>query len=85
MSAKQELTVEQILNAWQSQSHVCRVTPAQRAFIAAMRVARAMGVGFGWMQQVIEWEWRYELSALGQSPESAWGPLAYERERRSRT
>lgn len=40
---------------------------AEWQFIADMRNARAHGVGFGWMQQVIEWEWQAKTPG-------AWGP-----------
>jgi hypothetical protein len=34
------------------------ITSPEKQFIADMRRARALGVGYGWMQQVIEWEWQ---------------------------
>jgi hypothetical protein len=47
------------------------VTEPERWFIDKMRLAAASGVGYGWMQQVIEWEWRSKDSA------GAWGPEYY--------
>ena len=44
------------------------LTADELAFIEDMRVARAAGVGYGWMQQVIEWEWQ------SADPVGAWGP-----------
>lgn len=66
-------TVEQRLQQWASQAPGLRVAPAEQQFIADMRKARAAGVGFGWMQQVIEWEWN-AVSATG-----GWGPEYYDR------
>lgn len=66
-------TVEQRLFEWAKQPGAV-VTSAEWDFIADMRHARANGVGYGWMQQVIEWEWQDE------SPETALGPESYERE-----
>ena len=51
------MTVEEILEEWAAQ-HGSRVYPEEWAFIADMRKARAAGVGYGWMKQIIEWEWR---------------------------
>jgi hypothetical protein len=48
-------------------------------FIGAMRIARALGVGYGFMLQMIEIEWRYQSAALDQSPDIAPGPLALEK------
>lgn len=50
-------TVEDRLAEWLKQPGAV-VTAAQRQFIDDMRRARAAGVGYGWMQQVIEWEWQ---------------------------
>jgi hypothetical protein len=49
------------------------LTPAQRAFIEDMRVYAERGVDFGWMQQVIEWEWQ------SRAPHEARGPEYYEK------
>lgn len=49
------------------------ITPAEIAFIHAMRASAAEGVGYGWMQQVIEWEWQEK--GVG-----AWGPESFEAE-----
>lgn len=35
-----------------------RVSNSELRFIADMRVAAREGVGYGFMQQVIEWEWQ---------------------------
>jgi hypothetical protein len=60
-------TLEDRLLEWQSQAPTCRVTNAERKFIADMRKAAECGVGYGWMQQAIEWEWQSK-------GEGAWGP-----------
>lgn len=58
-------TVEERLALWAQQPGAV-VTGAQRQFIEDMRRARADGVGYGWMQQIIEWEWQSEgIGALG--------------------
>lgn len=51
------LTVEEILDVWAKQPGAV-VSADERVFITHMRQARAAGVGYGWMLQVIEWEWR---------------------------
>ena len=54
------------------------ITTHETDFISAMRAAAANGVGYGWMQQVIEWEWASKC-------DHAYGPealsAALERER----
>jgi hypothetical protein len=67
------MTLEDRLNGWLKQPGT-RVTPAERQFIADMRKAAAAGVGYGWMQQVTEWEWQ------SKDPIGAWGPESYEKE-----
>ena len=49
------------------------VTADERVFITHMRQAKAAGVGYGWMQQVIEWEWQ------SKGPGS-WGPEFFAKE-----
>jgi hypothetical protein len=51
------MSIEQKLAKWLEQPGTF-VTPAERQFIADMRKARDNGVGYGWMQQIIEWEWQ---------------------------
>lgn len=53
-------SVEERLAKWAAQSPRCVVSAAECAFIEAMRRARAGGVGYGWMRQVIWWEWEHE-------------------------
>jgi hypothetical protein len=66
------MSVESNIAKWESQSPICRVSSAERKFIADMRAAAAAGVGYGWMQQVCEWEWQeYGLAA--------WGPEYFQR------
>lgn len=60
------MTVESKLAEWSRQPGAF-VTLAEVTFIEHMRQARAAGVGYGWMQQVIEWEWQTNGQA-------AWGP-----------
>ena len=54
--AKKGQTVEQILAIWERQPGA-RVSTAERVFIEDMREAAKDGVGYGWMKQVIDWEW----------------------------
>lgn len=54
--AKKGQTVEQILAIWAKQPGAF-VTLAEREFIDDMRTARSKGVGYGWMKQIIDWEW----------------------------
>lgn len=68
------MTLEERLDQWLKQPGTF-VTEAERTFIADMRKARAAGVGYGWMQQVTEWEWQ------SHDPVGAWGPESFERER----
>lgn len=49
-------TVEQILDIWALQPGA-RVSGAERQFIDDMRKAAMCGVGYGWMKQIIDWEW----------------------------
>jgi hypothetical protein len=51
------MSVESKLELWARQPGA-RVTQAEWQFIADMRHAAANGVGYGWMQQIIEWEWQ---------------------------
>lgn len=52
------LSVEERLELWLQQPNTF-VTEAERNFIRDMRTAAAQGVGYGWMKQVIDWEWDY--------------------------
>lgn len=61
--AKKGRSVEQILADWEKQPGA-RVTIAERAFIQDMREAFAAGVGYGWMKQVIDWEWDHHVMTL---------------------
>lgn len=54
--AKKGQTVEQILAIWEKQPGA-RVSNAERQFIRDMRKAAENRVGYGWMKQVIDWEW----------------------------
>ena len=67
-------TVEQYLAQWTAQSPTCVVTPSERRFIQDMRQAATSGVGYGWMQSIIEVEWRSkdESGALGPRQAMAW-------------
>jgi hypothetical protein len=60
------LTIEQRLVEWAKQPGAV-VLPLEREFIEQMRDFAKLGCGYGWMQQVIEWEW--QSKGLG-----AWGP-----------
>jgi hypothetical protein len=69
------VSIEKRLDEWASQMPGLRVAPPQTQFIADMRKAASAGVGYGWMQQVTEWEW--QANAPG-----AWGPEWFDKERR---
>lgn len=45
----------------------CQITSAEVEFLEAVRAFAARGVGYGFMQQIIEWEWQDK--GIG-----AWGP-----------
>jgi hypothetical protein len=66
------MTLEDRLNQWLRQPGTF-MTPAEWQFIADMRKAAAAGVGYGWMQQIAEWEWQ------SKDPNSAWGPEYFEK------
>lgn len=51
------MSVEQKIAKWLEQPGTF-VTAAKSQFIADMRSAADRGVGYGWMQQIIEWEWQ---------------------------
>lgn len=56
-------SVEQILDIWAKQPGAI-VSHAERQFIVDMRKAFAARVGYGWMRQVIQWEWdHYEAGS----------------------
>lgn len=50
------MNIEQRLDEWLKQPGTF-VTPAELQFVRDMRKAAEHGVGYGWMQQVIQWEW----------------------------
>ncbi len=54
-------TVEQILEIWSKQPGAV-VSAAERQFIVDMRKAAEAHVGYGWMIQVIQWEWSHKES-----------------------
>lgn len=49
-------TLEEILEDWLKQPGTF-ITPHETKFIIDMRNAAKYGVGYGWMQQIIGWEW----------------------------
>lgn len=63
-------TIEQFLIRWAAQGSTAIVTPAEKAFIAAMRAARDQHVGYGWMQQMIEIEWHASGQGTALGPNS---------------
>lgn len=69
-----EPAVEDRLAVWLQQPGTT-ITPAEREFLTDMRKASRAGVGYGWMQQIIEWEWRHYLYRMGCSPNGALGPM----------
>lgn len=59
------MTVEDKLTEWLKQPGAF-ITNSQIQFIEQMREAAKAGVGYGWMQQIIEWEWQSKSAgALG--------------------
>lgn len=58
MENSKSMTVEDRLAAWEKQSGLA-VSASEREFIAAMRRSAAAGTGYGWMRQVIAWEWAH--------------------------
>ena len=73
------MTLEERLDQWASQSPHLIVTDAERTFIEDLRRAAANGVGYGQMQQLIEWEWQHK------HPGAAWGPEYFEKRLAQRT
>lgn len=61
------MTLEDRIKEWLKQPGTA-VMPGESQFIADMRKAARHGVGYGWMQQVAEWEWQSKF------PAGAWGP-----------
>lgn len=51
------MTLEERLEEWAKQPGAV-VSAAERLFIRDFRRARKQGVGYGWMLQIIEWEWQ---------------------------
>ena len=68
------MTVEERLAEWEKQPGA-KVSQAERNFIDDLRHYAAQGVGYGWMQQVIEWEWQ------AKDPTGAFGPEYFEKHR----
>ena len=64
-------TVEEYLAEWLKQPGTF-VTEAERRFIDDMRKAAVHGVGYGWMQSIIEVEWKARV------PVGGWGPSFFE-------
>jgi hypothetical protein len=62
-------TLEGRLNEWLKQPGTF-ITAAEKQFIKDMLKAAENGVGYRWMQQVIEWEYRKRLAELEQNPET---------------
>ena len=60
------MTLEARMARWLEQPGTF-VTGPERQFIEDMRKAAASDVGYGWMQQIIEWEWQSQGAG-------SWGP-----------
>lgn len=54
------MSVEEKIAEWLKQPGTF-VTAAEREFIERMRDSAAKGVGYGWMRQVIQWEWEHVI------------------------
>ena len=74
------MTVEECLAEWAEQGPECRVSLDEWRFISYMRLCAANDVGYGWMQQVIEWEWIHHLKEKWGVDEGALGPLYYQKQ-----
>lgn len=61
------------LTDWAAQCEGAMITEYELEFLRAVNRAADFGVGFGWMQQVIEWAWQ-EQSEIDGLPGSSWGP-----------
>jgi len=72
------VTLEERLERWLKLPGTA-LTAAEHTFIRDMRFAADHGVGYGWMQQMIEWEWQ------SRDPSGAWGPEYYEKLLRSKS
>ena len=70
------MTAEQRLREWAKQPETA-VSPAEWQFLAAVQQYAGRGVGFGFMAQVIEWEWQHYCERMG-FPGGAWGPEYYD-------
>jgi hypothetical protein len=70
------MTLEERLDQFLKQPGTS-ITHEELGFIAHMRECASHGVGYGWMQQVIEWEWQ------SKDPHGAWGPERFASERRA--
>lgn len=66
-------TVEEYLEEWVKQGPNCVVSLAEEGFIRYMRWCAFHGVGYGWMQQIIEVEWNSKVSHGG------WGPVYFQK------
>lgn len=64
---KKPKTVEQILEIWSKQPGAV-VSSAEREFITYMRLCASRGVGYGWMKQIIDWEWQATNPEVFPSP-----------------
>jgi len=65
---RREMTLEDKINQWLQQPGTA-VSSAEFEFIRNMRRAATAGVGYGWMQQIIEWEWNGTTDGKGWGPE----------------
>ena len=67
------MTVEDKLREWLDSAPGAFVTTPEIDFIRDMRSAAKGGVGYGFMQQVIEWEWNSQVK------EGGWGPEYFQK------
>jgi len=72
MDSRTPRTLEQRIDEWLKQPGTF-VTEHERRFILDMRSAAMNHVGYGWMQQITEWEW--QSKGIG-----AFGPEYFSRE-----
>jgi hypothetical protein len=76
------MSIESRIAEWLKQPGTA-VTPAEREFITLFRAAAANGVGYGWMQQVIEWEWQESMQKHYGLDVGALGPEYFQKELRA--
>jgi len=63
------VSIEKKLQKFLKQPGAMPMTSHEHRFILDMRTAASNGVGYGWMQQIIEWEWQEKAPGMSFGPE----------------